>query len=241
MSRPGRCCPAPINDELMAAPRTTHHLPYQAGVPVPAWWKRRSSTANGHFLPADGESQASWCCAHAVADRGLQRAAKGRRAVGRWLDAHRRRGDPDAFGVIDIRDRIKDVIKTGGEWVSSRPSRRPWSAAIPAVREVAVVASPTRSGASARLPCWWCVMVAPVNWEHAMIQNQHVPEIHPVSMPFAVPIRATTVRSSHPLIFCSMLYRGFVDLPGFAILAASAFVDVAKRVVADRSVMQITL
>jgi fatty-acyl-CoA synthase len=25
----------------------------------------------------------------------------------------------DSMGVIEIRDRIKDVIKTGGEWISS--------------------------------------------------------------------------------------------------------------------------
>lgn len=59
----------------------------------------------------------------------------------------------DAFGVIDIRDRIKDVIKTGGEWISSL-ALEDLVSRHPAVREVAVVASPTRSGASARLPCW---------------------------------------------------------------------------------------
>ena len=44
----------------------------------------------------------------------------------------------DDMGFIDIRDRLKDVIKTGGEWISSLEledliSRQP------AVREVAVV------------------------------------------------------------------------------------------------------
>jgi fatty-acyl-CoA synthase len=42
------------------------------------------------------------------------------------------------MGVIDIRDRIKDVIKTGGEWVSSLDLEDLVSR-HPAVREVAVV------------------------------------------------------------------------------------------------------
>ncbi len=44
----------------------------------------------------------------------------------------------DAFGVIDIRDRIKDVIKTGGEWISSL-ALEDLVSRHPAVREVAVV------------------------------------------------------------------------------------------------------
>jgi fatty-acyl-CoA synthase len=42
------------------------------------------------------------------------------------------------MGVIDIRDRIKDVIKTGGEWISSLELEDLISR-HPAVREVAVV------------------------------------------------------------------------------------------------------
>ncbi|MGB8974856.1 MAG: fatty acid--CoA ligase, partial [Pseudomonas capeferrum] len=44
----------------------------------------------------------------------------------------------DGMGYIDIRDRIKDVIKTGGEWVSSLDLEDLISR-HPAVREVAVV------------------------------------------------------------------------------------------------------
>ncbi|MCY4124662.1 MAG: AMP-binding protein, partial [Pseudomonas sp.] len=44
----------------------------------------------------------------------------------------------DSMGFIDIRDRIKDVIKTGGEWLSSLDLEDMISA-HPAVREVAVV------------------------------------------------------------------------------------------------------
>jgi len=45
---------------------------------------------------------------------------------------------PNSMGVIDIRDRIKDVIKTGGEWISSLDLEDLISR-HPAVREVAVV------------------------------------------------------------------------------------------------------
>jgi len=44
----------------------------------------------------------------------------------------------DSMGVIDIRDRIKDVIKTGGEWISSLDLEDLISRHA-AVREVAVV------------------------------------------------------------------------------------------------------
>ena len=39
----------------------------------------------------------------------------------RWMAAHRRyRGTIDAAqGTMQIRDRAKDLIKTGGEWISS--------------------------------------------------------------------------------------------------------------------------
>lgn len=47
----------------------------------------------------------------------------------------------DDLGFIDIRDRLKDVIKTGGEWVSSLDLEDLISR-HPAVREVAVVGVP---------------------------------------------------------------------------------------------------
>jgi fatty-acyl-CoA synthase len=44
----------------------------------------------------------------------------------------------DDMGFIEIRDRIKDVIKTGGEWISSL-ALEDLISRHPAVREVAVV------------------------------------------------------------------------------------------------------
>jgi hypothetical protein len=57
--------------------------------------------------------------------------------------------------LIDIRDRIKDVIKTGGEWISSL-DLEDLSAATRRCAKWRWWAWPIRSGASARLPCWWC-------------------------------------------------------------------------------------
>jgi fatty-acyl-CoA synthase len=47
----------------------------------------------------------------------------------------------DALGVIEIKDRIKDVIKTGGEWISSLELENLLSE-HPAVTSVAVVGIP---------------------------------------------------------------------------------------------------
>ncbi len=68
----------------------------------------------------------------------LQQAAGLRGAVGRWLPAHAgRRGDvPD--GSVQIVDRIKDVIKTGGEWVSSIEIES-LIGDVPGVQEAAVI------------------------------------------------------------------------------------------------------
>ena len=55
----------------------------------------------------------------------------------------------DADGYMQITDRSKDVIKSGGEWISSIDLE---NAAMghPAVAEAAVIASRTRSGRNAR-------------------------------------------------------------------------------------------
>lgn len=47
----------------------------------------------------------------------------------------------DPMGVVEIRDRIKDVIKTGGEWISSLELESLISE-HPAVSSVAVVGVP---------------------------------------------------------------------------------------------------
>jgi acyl-CoA synthetase (AMP-forming)/AMP-acid ligase II len=58
----------------------------------------------------------------------------------------------DADGYMQITDRSKDVIKSGGEWISSIDLEN-IAMAHPAVAMAACIAARTRSGTSAR--CWW--------------------------------------------------------------------------------------
>ena len=94
---------------------------------------------DGRFLPADGETQGELVLRAPWLTEGYYNEPhKGAELwSGGWLHT----GDVatlDAFGVIDIRDRIKDVIKTGGEWISSL-ALEDLVSRHPAVREVAVV------------------------------------------------------------------------------------------------------
>ncbi len=55
------------------------------------------------------------------------------------------------LGYMQITDRTKDVIKSGGEWISSIELEN-LAVAHPAVAQAAVIAIPHPSGRSAR--CW---------------------------------------------------------------------------------------
>lgn len=130
---------AHINDQLRAGSedeRVTYKI--KAGVPgilVDA----AIVNEDGNFLPADGESmgelvlRAPW-----LTEGYFREPQKGAELwAGGWLHT----GDVatlDSMGVIDIRDRIKDVIKTGGEWISSL-ALEDLCSRHPGVREVAVV------------------------------------------------------------------------------------------------------
>ena len=130
---------AHINDQLRAGSedeRVTYKI--KAGVPgilVDA----AIVDEDGSFLPADGESmgelvlRAPW-----LSEGYFREPQKGAELwAGGWLHT----GDVatlDSMGVIDIRDRIKDVIKTGGEWISSL-ALEDLCSRHPGVREVAVV------------------------------------------------------------------------------------------------------
>jgi acyl-CoA synthetase (AMP-forming)/AMP-acid ligase II len=58
----------------------------------------------------------------------------------------------DADGYMQITDRSKDVIKSGGEWIGSIDLEN-IAMAHPAVAMAACIAARTRSGTSGR--CWW--------------------------------------------------------------------------------------
>ena len=73
---------------------------------------------DGTVLPADGESvgefevRGPWVT-------GAYYKGEDARPVPRRLAAHRRRRDSRPDGFMHITDRAKDVIKSGGEWISS--------------------------------------------------------------------------------------------------------------------------
>lgn len=93
----------------------------------------------GNFLPADGESQGELVLRAPWLTEGYYREPE--KGAELWAGGWLHTGDVatlDSMGVIDIRDRIKDVIKTGGEWVSSL-ALEDLVSRHPAVREVAVV------------------------------------------------------------------------------------------------------
>ncbi len=128
-----------INDELMASSedeRTTYRI--KAGVPVPLV-EAAIMSADGTLLPADGETQGELVLRAPWLTQGYFREPE--KGAELWEHGWLHTGDVatiDDFGFIDIRDRIKDVIKTGGEWISSLELEDLISR-HPAVREVAVV------------------------------------------------------------------------------------------------------
>lgn len=133
---------AHLNEELLAGTedeRTSYRI--KAGVPGPLV-EAAIVDGDGNFLPADGETQGELVLRAPWLTEGyFNEPQKGAELwEGGWLHT----GDVatlDGMGVIDIRDRIKDVIKTGGEWVSSL-ALEDLISRHPAVREVAVVGIP---------------------------------------------------------------------------------------------------
>ncbi|WAH57928.1 fatty acid--CoA ligase [Pseudomonas silvicola] len=133
---------AHINEELLAGledDRTTYRI--KAGVPVPLV-EPAIIDAEGNFLPADGETQGELVLRAPWLTMGYYREPE--KGAELWKGGWLHTGDVatlDGNGAIDIRDRIKDVIKTGGEWVSSLELEDLVSRHA-AVREVAVVGIP---------------------------------------------------------------------------------------------------
>lgn len=133
---------AHLNEELLAGSedeRTTYRI--KAGVPVPLV-EAAIMDDHGQFLPADGESQGELVLRAPWLTQGYFREPE--KSAELWAGGWLHTGDVatiDGMGVIDIRDRIKDVIKTGGEWISSLELEDLISRHA-AVREVAVVGMP---------------------------------------------------------------------------------------------------
>ena len=101
----------PMQDQLATRIKT--------GTPVPMV-DLKIIDASGNDVVHDGESlgeivvRAPW-----LTQGYLKEPAKGAEL---WLDGWMHTGDMasiDSMGGVEIKDRIKDVIKTGGEWISS--------------------------------------------------------------------------------------------------------------------------
>jgi fatty-acyl-CoA synthase len=110
----------------------------KTGTPVPMV-DLKIVDANGKAVAHDGESlgeivvRAPW-----LTQGYLKEPEKGAEL---WLGGWLHTGDMasiDAMGGVEIKDRIKDVIKTGGEWISSLELENLLSQ-HPAVMSVAVV------------------------------------------------------------------------------------------------------
>ncbi|WP_372821520.1 fatty acid--CoA ligase [Pseudomonas parafulva] len=133
---------AHLNEELLAGgedERVSYRI--KAGVPVPLV-EAAIVDDHGNFLPADGEAQGELVLRAPWLTMGYFNEPEKSNELwaGGWLHT----GDVatlDGMGYIDIRDRIKDVIKTGGEWISSLDLEDLISR-HGAVREVAVVGVP---------------------------------------------------------------------------------------------------
>lgn len=131
-----------LNEELRAGSedeRTTYRI--KAGIPVPLV-EAAIMDADGKLLPSDGESQGELVLRAPWLTQGyLREPEKGEEL---WAHGWLHTGDVatiDGMGFIEIRDRIKDVIKTGGEWISSLELEDLISR-HPTVCEVAVVGVP---------------------------------------------------------------------------------------------------
>ncbi|NQD94220.1 fatty acid--CoA ligase [Pseudomonas sp. CrR25] len=128
-----------LNEELRQGSedeRITYRI--KAGVPVPLV-EAAIMADDGRRLPADGESQGELVLRAPWLTQGYFREPEKSEEL--WAHGWLHTGDVatiDGMGFIEIRDRIKDVIKTGGEWISSLELEDLISR-HPAVREVAVV------------------------------------------------------------------------------------------------------
>ncbi|MGV8919796.1 MAG: fatty acid--CoA ligase [Pseudomonas sp.] len=130
---------AHLNEELLAG-NEDECITYRIKAGVPGVLVDAAIIdSEGNFLPADGESQGELVLRAPWLTQGYFREPE--KGAELWAGGWLHTGDVatlDSMGVIDIRDRIKDVIKTGGEWLSSL-ELEDLITRHPGVREVAVV------------------------------------------------------------------------------------------------------
>lgn len=139
-------CPlisAAYNNLQLEAENESEQITYRimAGVPV-LLVDARLMDEQGHFLPHDGRTQGELVLRAPWLTQGYFKEPEKSQEL--WLHGWMHTGDVatiDHTGSIEIRDRIKDVIKTGGEWLSSLELESLISQ-HPAIRDVAVIGVP---------------------------------------------------------------------------------------------------
>lgn len=127
------------NESADEEEQITHRI--RAGIPVPLV-EARLMDKEGNFLPHDGHTQGELVLRAPWLTQGYFREPE--KSAELWEHGWMHTGDVatiDSVGGIDIRDRIKDVIKTGGEWLSSLDLESLISV-HPAIKDVAVVGVP---------------------------------------------------------------------------------------------------
>jgi fatty-acyl-CoA synthase len=128
------------SDAAFASEDEAYALRAKQGVPLPFFEAR--AVAAGREVPWDGRTMGE------LEVRGpwvAQRYHDMPDAAGQWsADGWFRTGDIvtiDAMGYVKITDRIKDLVKSGGEWISSIDLENAL-VAHPSVQEAAVIAVP---------------------------------------------------------------------------------------------------
>jgi fatty-acyl-CoA synthase len=134
-----------------AAPEERHTILERQGLPVNTF-EARIVDAEGREVPSDGVTSGE------LEIRGLNVASgyfNDERGADAMHDGWFRTGDIatfDAEGYMVIRDRTKDVIKSGGEWISSLELES-LLARHPQVSEAAVIARPDEKWVERPLAC----------------------------------------------------------------------------------------
>ncbi|MCL6416165.1 fatty acid--CoA ligase [Aestuariirhabdus sp. Z084] len=136
-------CGAYVTETLREELTDDQQIDYRiaAGIPVPLV-QLEVVDAEGNVQPHDGESVGEIVARAPWLTQGYFKEPEKSEEL--WANGWLHTGDVatiDELGTVRIRDRIKDVIKTGGEWISSLDLEGLMSL-HPAISEVAVVGVP---------------------------------------------------------------------------------------------------
>ncbi|NVK43779.1 MAG: fatty acid--CoA ligase [Oceanospirillaceae bacterium] len=149
-----------LNDDMLAlAPAQQLEFRRQTGLPV-NMVDIRILDGDGTPLPHDGDHVGEVVVRAPWLTRGYIKEPDKQEAL--WEDGWLHTGDIACIhptGFIEIKDRIKDVIKTGGEWISSLELETLISE-HPDVQEVAVVGLPDADWGERP-----CALIVPANSE----------------------------------------------------------------------------